>query len=164
MGFSKKEWIDRLVEYAGRRKLTNIVTGVEEVVDVARHEGAVSQEGDAFSAENMNGLEERIYSTFDEVTKVYENTVVEAESWSTYDAELTGESDIVGEYPYMVDIALDGITEAHCAKVNFLPTDLADGVFSPYNNTQDGVLRIYANALPIEAITIPTIYALKKGV
>ena len=36
MAFAKKTWVDRLVEYAGRRKITNISTGVSEVVDVSR--------------------------------------------------------------------------------------------------------------------------------
>lgn len=60
MGFAKKTWQNRLVEYAGRRKLTNVSTGTQQVVDVAREEGSVSQEGSAFDAANMNDLEQRI--------------------------------------------------------------------------------------------------------
>ena len=164
MAFTKKTWVDRLVEYAGRRKLTNISTGATEVVDVTRSEGTVSAEGDAFNATNMNNLESRIYNTFAEVTKVYTNTSVAASAWGTYTATLTGESDIVSEYPYKADITLSGITANHCAKVSFAPAEIADGVFAPYNNTQSGKIRIYAKSAPIEAITIPTIYAIKKGV
>lgn len=65
MGFVKKEWKDRLAEFAGRRRLTDVTTGVETVVDVERDEGLVSQAGDAFSAANMNGLEQRIYDAFE---------------------------------------------------------------------------------------------------
>lgn len=64
MAFEKKEWKDRLVEFAGRRKLNNTVTGESAVVDVERAEGQISQVGDAFSAENMNDLEQRIADGF----------------------------------------------------------------------------------------------------
>lgn len=65
--FITKEWKDRLVEFAGRRKLKNVSTNEETVFDVSRNEGAVSQEGDAFSAKNMNDLEQRIKDGFDKV-------------------------------------------------------------------------------------------------
>lgn len=67
MAFVTKEWKDRLVEFAGRRKLKNVTTGAETVFDVSRSEGAVSQAGDAFSAANMNNLEQRIKNEFDTV-------------------------------------------------------------------------------------------------
>ena len=57
--FTKKIWKNRLSEYPNRRKLTK-ENGTTELVTVARSEGTVSQEGDAFSADNMNNLEERI--------------------------------------------------------------------------------------------------------
>lgn len=65
MAFITKVWKDRLVEYAGRRKLTNVATGEELLVDVSRSEGTVNQAGDAFSATNMNNLEQRIKNEFD---------------------------------------------------------------------------------------------------
>lgn len=60
MAFEKKTWTDRISEYITRRKLTNVSTGTEEIVDVERYEGEISQNGDAFSAANMNDLEDRI--------------------------------------------------------------------------------------------------------
>lgn len=67
MAFVKKEWKDRLVEFAGRRLLTRVSGSAENqiVVDVNRSEGVVSQEGDAFSASNMNDLEQRIGDEFE---------------------------------------------------------------------------------------------------
>lgn len=62
--FKKKTWQDRIVEFAGRRTLVNVKTGEEMLVDVYRSEGSVSQEGDAFSSENMNGLEKRTSDAF----------------------------------------------------------------------------------------------------
>ena len=67
MAFVTKTWKDRMVEYAGRRKLKNVATGEEVLMDVSRSEGTVSQAGDAFSAANMNNLEQRIKNEFDTV-------------------------------------------------------------------------------------------------
>ena len=63
MAFEQKTWTDRLSEYPTRRQLTKS-DGSTEIVDVARLEGTISQEGDAFSAENMNNLEQRIADEF----------------------------------------------------------------------------------------------------
>lgn len=60
MAFTKKTWVDRMVEFAGRRKLTNVSNSSSVVYDVERAEGVVQQEGTAFSAANMNDLETRI--------------------------------------------------------------------------------------------------------
>lgn len=67
MAFVPKEWKDRLVEFAGRRKLTNVSTGEEIIVDVVRNEGTVSQEGDAFSGANMSDLEQRVADEFNNI-------------------------------------------------------------------------------------------------
>lgn len=67
MAFTKKTWVDRLVEFAGRRKITNVSTMQAQIVDVERAEGTVSQEGSAFSAQTMNDLEQRIADGFSSV-------------------------------------------------------------------------------------------------
>ena len=63
MAFQKKVWEDRITEYPTRRTLTK-PDGSTEIVHVSRNEGSVSNEGDAFSAENMNDLEQRIADNF----------------------------------------------------------------------------------------------------
>lgn len=65
MAFNKKTWKDRVSEQPQRRILTNVDNNEEMTVDVTRFEGIVVQEGDAFSANNMNDLENRIKATFD---------------------------------------------------------------------------------------------------
>lgn len=65
-GFVKKTWKDRISEYPTRRTLTK-EDGSTELVTVSRSEGTVSQEGDAFSAENMNDLESRVYDAISEI-------------------------------------------------------------------------------------------------
>lgn len=71
MAFSKKTWLDRIAEYPTRRRLRKS-DGSEELVTVAREEGTISQEGDAFSAANMNDLEERVSNEFDALNKKME--------------------------------------------------------------------------------------------
>jgi len=62
MAFQKKTWVDRLVEFSGRRKLKIVSSSETEIVaDVYREEGNVSREGDPYNAVNMNDLEQRIY-------------------------------------------------------------------------------------------------------
>ena len=65
MAFAKKTWKKRLSENPTRRQLT-YTDGTTAIVDVARLEGAISQEGDAFSDTNMNDLEQRVANAFDE--------------------------------------------------------------------------------------------------
>ena len=58
MSFVKKTWKDRISEYPNRRTINDGY--VTKVVTVGRAEGTITQEGDAFSPENMNDLETRI--------------------------------------------------------------------------------------------------------
>lgn len=75
MAFKKKTWTDRMVEYAGRRKLTNVSTKQAVIYDVERSEGTVSKEGDAFSSQNMNDLEQRIADEFSEVNQTTDGLI-----------------------------------------------------------------------------------------
>lgn len=72
MGFTKKTWKNRIAEYINRRLLTN-EDGSTELVTVARDEGTISQEGDAFNAANMNNLEDRIAAEFEEINQSLAN-------------------------------------------------------------------------------------------
>lgn len=72
MGFTKKTWKNRIAEYINRRLLTN-EDGSTNLVTVARDEGTISQEGDAFNAANMNDLEDRIEAGFADVTQSLTN-------------------------------------------------------------------------------------------
>lgn len=91
MAFVTKTWKDRLVEYAGRRKLKNVATGEEILMDVSRSEGTVNQAGDAFSAANMNNLEQRIKTEFDSVNSSLEESkrfqITETEIGTWYDSK-----------------------------------------------------------------------------
>lgn len=65
MAFEVKEWTDRQVQYPGRRKL--MPTIIENVYDIERAEGTVSEPGNAFDAANMNDLEARIKAAFESI-------------------------------------------------------------------------------------------------
>lgn len=72
MGFTKKTWKNRIAEYINRRRLT-MEDGSTNLVTVARDEGTISQEGDAFNAANMNDLEDRIEAGFADVSQSLTN-------------------------------------------------------------------------------------------
>ena len=64
--FEKKTWVNRQSEHPARRRLTP--TGNDNEYDVARAEGVIMEDGDAFDAETMNDQERRVaegFSTFD---------------------------------------------------------------------------------------------------
>lgn len=63
--FSPKTWKQRIVEFPGRRRLDD--TSSADVYDVSRAEGIVTQEGDGFTAVNMNDLEQRINNAVNDV-------------------------------------------------------------------------------------------------
>ena len=88
MGFTKKTWKNRIVEYINRRQIT-MEDGSTNLVTVARDEGTISQEGDAFNAANMNDLEDRIEKGFDEINQSLTNQL----NWTKI-GEVTGSSTI----------------------------------------------------------------------
>ena len=141
MIFVRKTWKDRMVEFAGRRMLTKVSGSADGqmVVDVARQEGNVSQTGDAFSAENMNDLEERIsdaFGIFDSKT-----IVIPASGWSS-------------SAPYSNTVSVPGITESDDADMTYRPTEGATNAQNiasyesyasiNYANTGDGTMTFYA--------------------
>lgn len=67
MAYSQKTWVDRVAESPNRRTITiESQTSTTIIGTVQRTEGEISKEGDAFNAENMNDLEERIAAGLDE--------------------------------------------------------------------------------------------------
>ena len=81
MAFQKKEWHKRIVQFPGRRKLTS--SGINNVYNVERAEGEVLQEGDGFTKENMNDLEERIEKGIESVENIEETLSTFPESGSS---------------------------------------------------------------------------------
>ena len=89
MSYVQKTWEDRVSEYPTRRVLTK-EDGSTELVDVARAEGNITKEGDPFSAENMNDLEQRIQTGFDNAVSTVSKSLVEIglEGYTTVNASV----------------------------------------------------------------------------
>ena len=71
MAISMKNWKDRITQYPNRRKLINVSTGEETIVDVVRAEGNVTEDGDTFTAANMTDFESKIYNAIYPVGSIY---------------------------------------------------------------------------------------------
>ena len=56
MSYEKTTWVDRLVEYAKRFKIT-YEDETEEIVTIEQEPGEVYEEGTPVNAENLNNLE-----------------------------------------------------------------------------------------------------------
>jgi hypothetical protein len=82
MSFVRRTWKDRISEYPSRRKLVD-EDGTEKVYTVQRYEGQISEEGDDWSAANMNDLEKRIADVLDSFAASF--AVMEDEDTSAND-------------------------------------------------------------------------------
>lgn len=87
MAYKKKTWKNRQSEYPNRRRLTD-EDGNSQLVTVAREEGSITEEGDAFNAENMNDLEARVSEAIATERARIDNLTKMEEGSTTGDAEL----------------------------------------------------------------------------
>lgn len=66
--FTERSWLDRVVQFFGRRRITIESQSATEIVGtLTREEGTVTTEGTPLSAANLNDLESRIKTAFDSV-------------------------------------------------------------------------------------------------
>lgn len=109
MGFVKKTWKDRISQYPNRRTITD-ENGVTKPVTVGRAEGEVTQEGDGFTATNMNDLENRIDSAFQQGGGGGGggHTIIDNEG-----VALTQRAGLQFKGAYSEDNSTDGITEVN---------------------------------------------------
>lgn len=145
MGFTKKTWKNRIAEYINRRLIT-MEDGSTNLVTVARDEGTISQEGDAFNAVNMNDLEDRIEAGFADVTQslTAENGtkfrfgqnsegkygyIVNKDGADTVIPFKNGECKLLGRYSGNKTISLESLGYPNATKDNFLV--LIDSIPSP---------------------------------
>lgn len=83
MAFVKKTWLPRITEYPNRRILTD-ENNTQSRVLVTRDEGQVTQAGDAFSAANMNDLEDRIEAGINGTSSYAQATLFAGQSTVTF--------------------------------------------------------------------------------
>lgn len=152
--FAKKTWADRIAEFITRRTLT-YEDNSTAVVTVERNEGEVSQVGDAFSAQNMNDLEDRIYDAFEEInTNLTANNKLFKFGYQS------------GKYGYIIDNVFNPFRVPHTATKtvsNFGTTDMGIEheyryINVPYNSligsvkyTYDTVDRSYSSWLTVDS-------------
>ena len=131
MAFSLKTWVNRISEYPNRRKLTH-EDGSTELVTVARAEGQISAEGNAFSAEEMNDLENRIYAEFTEVNgKLSTNEVEFLGQFTSANPNVT-DTKMITDLSKYKRIAL--ITYSNEFKYAYNPIDIPYALFKVYGN------------------------------
>lgn len=97
MAFERKNWLNRQSEFPNRRKF--IQTEIENVYDVVREEGLVVELGDAFNADNMNNLEQRIVNEFERRNSTIIQKVLSASNWTNNEA------------PYNYNLFVEGVTD-----------------------------------------------------
>ena len=148
MSFTKKTWTDRISEYPTRRTLTK-EDGTTETVTVTREEGTISQEGDAYSAANMNDLEQRVADGFSTLSQ---DSVKIATKNTTSDSIAFG-IDSNGNYGYIkegadtvtpfksqkdIDNAYNSGVSAADARVNTSSASYNSGYANGYNSGSSG--------------------------
>ena len=79
--YESKTWKNRETEFPGRRRMT-AVDGQEDVFDVTREEGLILEEGDAFDADTMNALEERVKASFNNTCQYLYKATFLVDGWS----------------------------------------------------------------------------------
>ena len=152
MAFNKKTWVDRNVEHPARRKLT-AVSGEADTYDVVRAEGTITDVGDAFNAETMNDLENRIADSVDPIiSKMTILTITLGTSWTYNDTN---------KY-YEQKVAVDGITGGdnpildvvtHWVLSN-IETDLKEWAKIIKATTANGSITFYAKEATTTSLTV----------
>lgn len=82
-------------------------------------------------------------------TKFFTNKSIAVTAWAS--------DGTYAQYPYRAAIALEGVTANHYPEVVFALGDATSGYFAPVCQSYAGGIYIYASAIPVAAITIPTI-------
>ena len=106
MEYDKKTWKDRVSEFPTRRQLTD-ENDTQTLVTIARSEGTVLEEGDAFSASNMNDLEDRINDGLESISSDLSTYSISTNSQiSTINANVSalsaGYSNLTIKLPYTI--------------------------------------------------------------
>lgn len=142
--YSKKTWVDRNVEHPSRRKLSP-VSGENNIYDVVRAEGTITDPGDAFNAETMNDLENRIDNGIGEKQdKAIKATITLSTTWT----DLTQ------------SVSVSGISASHNAILDIVTTssdfEAQQEEWSKVYKaeTYDGGIKFYAKEATSTALTI----------
>lgn len=137
--FQKKTWKPRASEFPTRRTLTDTTTGTVQTVNVARAEGTVTEQGDGFSAENMNDLETRIANGLSEkqsaitatgILKGSSGSVTAAEAGTDYVAPVSGKGLSTNDYTTTEKNKLAGLSAPVAVTVTLAAASWVEGTDS----------------------------------
>ena len=159
MAFVKKTWKDRIVQYANRRLLTKSGGEVEQVT-VTRDEGTISEAGDQFNASNMNNLENRVKTAFDDLNgKLLPMSTTDpdkvADRIEACETAISGKLDaslidLIGT----VGTGFQYVSEKRCLLYFYSDTAHANGFRVEFNGlTKQVVLSSVANGVPTTLAT-----------
>lgn len=131
MSFVKKKWKNRDVQFPERRYLAP--TGQENVYDVIRKEGKVTEEGDFLDAFALNDLEERIYKGIKDAESTLSEIKIRGHVASIADLPKTGQEGwvyAVGDTNelYVWDLATSTWTSIGQVQGVSLPLYVEDGM------------------------------------
>lgn len=119
-----------------------------------------SEGSDAASKEYVDGVvgeaSEATAASLDRLILIFSNVTVPISAWSE-DAE-----EIFEGFPYVADIALDGMTPSHVPDVIFSIEDAESGLYSALCESRAGSVRIWASAVPEGDLVVRTITAIKE--
>lgn len=73
--YNRRYWVDRDVQFPGRRLITPASGGQPQDVYVTRNEGTVAEEGDIWNKDNMDDMEQRIYDAIQALTLQINNEI-----------------------------------------------------------------------------------------
>lgn len=154
MAFEKKVWEDRIAEFINRRVLTK-ENGDVELVTVARSEGTVSAEGDAFNAETMNDLEERIEKEFSSMEKnLIDYAIIKRVKLYT-ETTIAGNNE--GQNLYF---AIPTVKGYKC--ILGFPGDSDNGYIIPHTGSAEpedgGIMKLFYTNISEETVTVKNVY------
>lgn len=134
----KKIWKNRITEFPTRRTLTK-EDGSTEIVTVTRNEGTVSEEGDAFDADTMNNLEERIDAGFTELNGKLQLSTEHTILYSNYfAANVTNNitlNDDFKNYKTLFFVCNNGTAALYCPTI--YPASYIKKLYESTKNTQN---------------------------
>ena len=120
------------------------------------------------NATNLNKMDAGIEKNALAIEEMQESVIintdiaVSADSFVTYSASGDFEKSIVADYPYKADVSIGGVTADY--KADVIPSYAASqlGILCNLNQTKAGYVRIYANAVPSEDISILSVTCIKE--
>lgn len=155
MAFVKKTWKNRIAEYINRRLLTN-EDGSTNLVTVARDEGTISQEGDAFNAANMNDLEDRIEAEFEEINQSLTQQKIQYKDISFKQVKINRKS---GEGLYYSDNMPLGIDHSFVISLIIIGWGGASRLFNIYYDyASNGISFMCDASITITSVSIRVCY------